>query len=361
MHALEEILGEASSREELRRSLQPPYAAPLVRCAKIKVTPRCNLRCTFCRYWRLRASGALSTAALCRILDELAEAGCAKVHFSGGEPLLREDLPSLLAHATRLGMKANLTTNGTLLDGERARALVEAGAHSVSFSLDGPDARTHDSLRGVSGAFRQTLRGIRALTKARDRAGSRLQLRLNVVLTRHNYRRLPEIIALAWELGMAEVHPMPVDDRVDDPSHCLGEKEIAHFNTCVVPLAADMRRRAGFSLAPHLLTPFGTTEADAAECARGHYARGYYESHLCYAPWLHLFLTWNGDAYLCCMARGKTPPLGNARECSVRALFNGEAYRAMRQQFVRERPKICRRCDMFLPENRLIESSLRAG
>ena len=358
MHAAEELLAAAEHRTGLLRALEAPYTAPSIRCAKIKITARCNLRCTFCNYWRMREPDELSTAEYCRVLDELAAAGCVKVHFSGGEATLRKDVFELLAHATRLGMKANITTNGTLLDEERARMLVEAGTHSVSLSLDGPDARTHDALRGVPGAFDRTVRGIRRLAKARDRAKSRMKLRLNTVLTRHNYRELPEVIDLASELGMVEVHPMPVDERGDEPQNRLTKKDIDRFNTYVAPLAADARARAGYSLAEHLVYPFGRTEADVGYSEKGKYARGYFEQRVCYVPWLHIFIAWNGDVFLCCLARGKTEPLGNVRHSSVAEVYNGPAYRNIRRQFLTEMPRVCHRCDMFVAENQRVEAAL---
>src|SRR5436190_23082274 len=153
MHAIGELLSIPELHADLLRSLEAPYSRASVRCAKIKVTARCNLRCSFCDYWRMRERDELSTDEYFRVLDQLAAAGCVKVHFSGGEATLRKDLSDLLARSAGLGMKTNLTTNGTLLNEERARLMVEAGTHSVSLSLDGPDAKTHDALRGVPGAF----------------------------------------------------------------------------------------------------------------------------------------------------------------------------------------------------------------
>lgn len=357
MHAVGELLNIAESRERLLRSLEAPYAAPTVRCAKIKITARCNLKCQFCQYWQMREPDELTTAEYCRVLDQLAAAGCVKVHFSGGEATLRKDVIQLLSHCSGLGMKANITTNGTLLNEERARAFVEAGTHSVSLSLDGPDARSHDALRGVPGAFERTLKGIRLLAKARDKRGGKMKLRLNTVLTRHNYRRLPEIVELAEELGMTEIYPMPVDERGEEPENRLSKKDVEYFNTYIAPLALEARQRAGFSTAPYLVYPFGLSEADVTYSAKGQYARGYFKEKVCYVPWLHIFIAWNGDVFLCCMARGKTEPFGNVRRQSVMEVFDGEPYRAIRREFMTRMPKVCHRCDMFVTENQRIEAA----
>lgn len=358
MHAVDQLLSLPDERDALLAALQAPYARATLRCAKIKVTARCNLKCAFCDYWRMREPDELSTDEYRRLLDQFAEAGCVKVHFSGGEATLRKDIFELLAHCAGLGMKANMTTNGTTLTPERAARVVAAGTHSVSLSLDGPDAKSHDALRGVPGAFEKTVRGIRLLAKAREKARSKMKLRLNTVLTRHNFRRLPELIELAAELGMVEVHPMPVDERGEDPEHRLTPRDIDEFNTYIAPVAREVRQRVGFSTAPHLVWPLGRSREETAYSARGKYAQGYFEKRTCYVPWLHMFVAWNGDVYLCCMARNKTDPLGNVRQNSVAEIFNGEPYRRIRQQFLAEMPKVCHRCDMFVHENAAVEGAL---
>src|SRR6188508_1038034 len=85
MHSVHDLLADAEERSELLRALEAPYGRTRVRCAKIKVTARCNLRCEFCDYWRMREPDELSTVEYCRLLEQLAGAGCVKVHFSGGE------------------------------------------------------------------------------------------------------------------------------------------------------------------------------------------------------------------------------------------------------------------------------------
>ena len=72
---------------------------PLLRCAKIKLTSRCNLRCEMCRYGRTRHEETLSTERWSAVLAELVSLGCQKVHFSGGEVFLRRDFLTLVGRA----------------------------------------------------------------------------------------------------------------------------------------------------------------------------------------------------------------------------------------------------------------------
>ncbi len=120
-----------------------------------EVTAQCNASCAYCGF-RERAPGELSTAEALRLIDEMHACGTRMVSLSGGEPLLRGDLPELVAalRARRIGVSLN--TNGFLV--ERRREVLSAVAR-VKISLDGPEP-VHDSVRG-KGAWRRAVHGLR--------------------------------------------------------------------------------------------------------------------------------------------------------------------------------------------------------
>src|SRR5215207_9727178 len=89
-----------------RRAFKPLYV-------KVKLIYGCNLKCEFCKHWRGAKEAPLPMQRFREVVTELAGLGCQKVHFSGGEPLLRPQVPELTEHATALGLRVNLTTNGT--------------------------------------------------------------------------------------------------------------------------------------------------------------------------------------------------------------------------------------------------------
>lgn len=134
-------------------------------CLQIAVTNRCNLSCRHCyREVRQGFPDEWTTAQLITCLEQLAELARAEdrlpsVVLSGGEPLLREDLGLVVRVALSLGIEAHLNTNGTLLDPDMALALVGWGLGAVQISLDGPDAATHDAIRG-RGAFVRAMQGV---------------------------------------------------------------------------------------------------------------------------------------------------------------------------------------------------------
>jgi len=137
-------------------------------------TRRCNLRCVHCysKSSDRTPGGEMTTDQGYRLLDDLADFGAPVVLFSGGEPLLRPDLFELAGRAAGLGMRAVISTNGTLIDAPTAERLREIGLSYVGVSLDGMRP-TNDKFRGAEGAFDKALAGIRNCLAAGVKVGLR--------------------------------------------------------------------------------------------------------------------------------------------------------------------------------------------
>jgi radical SAM protein with 4Fe4S-binding SPASM domain len=131
----------------------------------------------------------MDTAAGKAFIKNLAEFEVPVILFSGGEPLLREDLLEMAGYAREQGLRIALSTNGTLITDVVARNLKQTGFAEIGISLDGLEV-TNDNFRGEKGAFRETLRGIRNCVAQ----GLRVSLRLTI--TRFNYQEIPQIFQL---------------------------------------------------------------------------------------------------------------------------------------------------------------------
>jgi MoaA/NifB/PqqE/SkfB family radical SAM enzyme len=108
-------------------------------------TRACNLKCVHCYAQATEGSTSdeLTTAEGKQLIDDLAQFGSPVMLFSGGEPLVRKDLPELAAYAVEKGMRAVISTNGTLITvGILARTLKEIGLSYVGISLDGMEGST---------------------------------------------------------------------------------------------------------------------------------------------------------------------------------------------------------------------------
>jgi len=164
------------------------------------VGQRCNLKCIHCySYSQNREyTGELSTEEGGALLEDLARFGSPVILFSGGEPLLRKDLPDLARLATDRGMRAVISTNGTLITRELARKLKKIGLSYVGVSLDGME-ETNDRFRGVKGSFQAALQGIRNCREAGIKVG------LRFTINRRNAQDIPGIFDLLEEENIPRV------------------------------------------------------------------------------------------------------------------------------------------------------------
>ncbi|WP_051241415.1 pyrroloquinoline quinone biosynthesis protein PqqE [Azohydromonas australica] len=161
-----------------------------------EVTYRCPLHCVFC-YNPVdfaRHEQELSTEEWLRVLREGRELGAVQCGFSGGEPLLREDLEEIVAEAHRLGYYTNLLTSGVGLTPQRARTLKAAGLDHVQLSFQDSTREVNDFLSHTK-TF-ELKRRVAALIKEQG-----WPMVMNVVLHRLNIDHIDPIIALADELG----------------------------------------------------------------------------------------------------------------------------------------------------------------
>ncbi len=162
-----------------------------------EMTAACNLRCIHCHASAGKtATDELTTAEAKKLFRELATVKEFRMMaFTGGEPLVREDLFELLAYSQALGFTNTMATNATLIDDAVARRLARYGVVIAAVSLDGFDAGTHDFVRGLPGSFEAAVRGMRSLR----RAG--ILLHINITAMEYNLKQLEQLMALVDELG----------------------------------------------------------------------------------------------------------------------------------------------------------------
>jgi radical SAM protein with 4Fe4S-binding SPASM domain len=165
----------------------------------LEITAACNLRCIHCHTTGgQRADDELTTEEVKRLIGQLAEVREFRMlAFTGGEPLVREDLFEVLAYAKARGFTNTLATNGTLIDDDVACRLRDCGVVIGAVSLDGFDAETHDYVRNQPGAFEAALRGIRALQQAG------IPLHINITAMEYNLEQLEPLMTLVDELNAA--------------------------------------------------------------------------------------------------------------------------------------------------------------
>jgi radical SAM protein with 4Fe4S-binding SPASM domain len=163
-----------------------------------EVTAKCNLECDHChaRAGDIERLDELTTEeAKKRVIDPLAEVSDFKsLVFSGGEPLVREDLIELIAHAKKRGFYPIVATNATLITPEVAKALKRAGNLGIAASIDSMKDDVHDTFRGKSGALRLAREGIA------NAAAEGMYIQINITASKINLNEIPDIISFADDL-----------------------------------------------------------------------------------------------------------------------------------------------------------------
>jgi len=184
---------------------------------EIHPTDRCNLKCRFC--WQVEMPGdfdfsrELPDDKWKSLVHEAGQMGVKEwIVSGGGEPFMR---PALTLELMRIiksyGMWGQLTTNGTMVQEQAVKDIVEMGWDQVQISLDGPDAGSQDYLRAQKSVFSRAVRTAQRLTDHKRLLGSeRPYVGFNTIITRRNYTRLAEHIQLAHDVGFQLVYFEPL-------------------------------------------------------------------------------------------------------------------------------------------------------
>ena len=200
-----------------------------------QVTYRCNFRCRFCNYWALAADAGDEppVSAYAEGARRLAGMGTLLISLAGGEPLLRTDIPEIVAAIGRYHFPF-LTTNGWLVTPALARELMQAGLWGASVSIDYADADRHDERRGMVGAAEQAWRAVEMFSAARVHAWQRVNV--IAVLMDDNMDQIEPLLRMSAQRG-AYFMVQPYG-RLK-----TGSGAYVHNDGQVAPLLLELRRR----------------------------------------------------------------------------------------------------------------------
>ena len=166
---------------------------------RIAITSRCNMSCLYCHHEGEEpgeGSREMSAGEIVKVICAGADLGVKRVKFTGGEPLLRTDLESILERLPE-GLEISLTTNGTLL-AERAKSLAEAGLGRVNVSLDSLRPRVYSRITGgTEEDFHRVLLGIEAAIEA-----GLVPVKVNMVVLKDNEDEVWDMMEFAMGRGV---------------------------------------------------------------------------------------------------------------------------------------------------------------
>lgn len=165
------------------------------------VTRACNLLCKHCyRDAGKKDADELNTKEAKGLLDELAGAGFKIIVFSGGEPLLRQDIYELISYAVKLNLRPVLGSNGTLIDLKTSQRLKDAGLRRAGISLDSVEPEIHDNFRKIKGAWQKSVEAMRNCRQIG------LEFQMHTTVTRWNFTQVEKLIDFACEMGACAYH-----------------------------------------------------------------------------------------------------------------------------------------------------------
>jgi MoaA/NifB/PqqE/SkfB family radical SAM enzyme len=311
-----------------------------------------------CNVWRLAeknqsiAQEELEISEYENLLDGLSLLGTRSLTISGGEPLLKKGIFSIIQKAKEKDLSVELITNGTLISPETAKKLLKSGVDLVTFSIDAPIASVHDQVRGVTGSWEKSTRGMITLSNLRKRSGSRKPtLAIDYVVTKVNCTMIPEMIDLKPHLGFDEIHFLPIIGRTSVARELFLRMEDLRWikeNLKSIKLKMELQ-----GLPTNKLTPISSICNDMESAVEGRYLisemtlpQKTRPEILCFAPWVQATIDPFGNVYPCCYActfqnlsedltrtcwGDEDLPMGNLKQESFEHIWHGETFRQFRE------------------------------
>ncbi len=154
------------------------------------ITYRCDFKCKYCSIWNTK-SEELNTKQVLFIIDELSKCGTKAISFSGGEPLLREDIAEIIGYCSQKGIYTKLTSNGSLV---KKKIDDIKNVNQVKLSFDGP-REIHDLHRQV-GSYEQVVKAVMLLKEHKIKVG------FNCVISKLNVEHLEFVLKKAEQLNV---------------------------------------------------------------------------------------------------------------------------------------------------------------
>lgn len=208
-----------------------------------ELTHRCPLQCSYCSNpLQLDAPrDELSTDDWYSVIDQAAALGILQIHFSGGEPMARRDLPQLVARASAAGLYTNIITSGVLLTDAAMATLLDAGIDHIQLSFQDATIEHGDRFGGYRGGHEKKLAAARRIREAG------LPLTANFVIHKQNIERIEAMIALGEALQAERIevaHTQYYGWALLNRNALLPTREqLAHVNGVVEAARARLKGR----------------------------------------------------------------------------------------------------------------------
>jgi len=281
----------------------------------ISITSRCNFKCRMCDIPNNKI-GELSTSSWKQVIKDAVSYGAGSIIFSGGEPLLREDIYELISFTKNNSLGACLTSNGYLINQEVAYKLHQAGVDVVNISVEGPK-HIHEYLRG-KGMYEKALLALENLRS------EKIEATIATMVSRYNYEYLPDIVELARQYGVTTIKFQPfskifLNNQRGENGFLISEGEIKKLTLIIKDV---IRISNEYAIATN---PAGYLEM--IPLYLGRQSSG--PNNGCAALESSCPINCNGDIYPCWVLAGQNALIGNVKENSFLDIWDSQRHRIM--------------------------------
>ncbi len=300
---------------------------------------RCNLDCVFClRVFVEHPPPIQVSRDQMKNLAEQAFDGCSGISMSlGAEPLMNtqfEEIVDLFGEYPYVF--STMTTNGIPLNERRVRMLVENGYKEICISIDGVNKETYESIR-IGANFEKLIENIKRLQEIKHELGSPYpRLKFHFAMMKRNVEELPAYVDMAHDLGVEVIRfqhfIIPNEELMDE---CLWfEQEKANKY-----LAEALSKCKEYGIEVDAPPLFDLTHKSGEKKRL--------RTQQCHWPWKGMLIGHLGEVYPCCQWKG--PVFGNINEQRFEEIWNGEAFRQLRQDWITGKlNKYCRNCSALM-------------
>jgi len=256
------------------------------------------------------------------IISDSTSMGIETIAFSGGEPLLREDIFTLIQHAKSRGAIAQMATNGLILDMDAAEKLVSSGLDALTISIDGANPEIHDKIRGIKGAFNKAIMATHNIKSAKNKLKGNLILSLSTVIMPDNVDQLPEIVNMAHRLGADNLSFFSAEG-IDDNNSLFSAKDREKIIAFLRSLLEKNEKNAIID------------NSKASLRALMDKYSGRKPRFTCMAGYTTIFIDCYGDVFPCSMWMNKKIPIGSLKESTLKQLWASEKYKETRKKLLK--------------------------
>lgn len=245
----------------------------------------------------------------------------------GGEPMIWKHFKDAVALANQTSTKVRITSNGSLMDEDMRRFIVENQVFNIKLSADAGSAKTYKHIRG--GNFQRFVNNVLALSKLKVQNRQDWPiLEFNFVAQKSNVGELPKLLALADSVGVHQVNVYYMNCTREDWIHESLYFHQKYSDECMRRAAAAAKE---IGIPVNLPVPFDRQTLDEARVFAS-----------CSEPWRLFMVNMDGDCQICC---GGAPVMGNLNTSEFMDIWNGARLQELRRTLNgADKPDFCRKC-----------------